>query len=258
MSSDRTVVSVYIITLNEERSIRRAIESVGWADEIVVLDSGSTDATCDIARQSGARVEMRTFEGFASQKSAAMNLCRGEWLLNIDADEEVTPELKASIQYIVNENDNTMEVYEVNRKTWYLGRWILHCGWYPEYRARLSRTGRASWRGGMIHEYLASDTSYARLEGHLLHRPYENLSNHLNKIARYADIWAREQAGQGSRTGWSDMLIRPLVRFVKMFILKGGFLDGLPGLAASVMGSFYVFMKYARLYEIAGKVNENI
>ena len=258
MSENRSGISVYIITLNEERSIRSALESIRWADEIVILDSGSTDATCEIAREYGARVETRQFDGFTSQKNAAMTMCSGEWLFNIDADEEVTTELHASIQHLLDKNTHTSEVYEVNRKTWYLGRWMLHCGWYPQYRARLCRAGRASWRGGKIHEYLSAETGCGRLGGDLLHRPYENLSNHLNKISRYADIWAQEQAKKGLQTGWSNMLIRPLVRFVKMFILKGGFLDGMPGLAASVMGSFYVFMKYARLYEITGKVNENV
>lgn len=258
MSAGKPCISVYIITLNEANAIGCAIESVRWADEIVVLDSGSVDDTCVIARKLGARVETWQFEGFAAQKNAAMNLCEGEWLLNIDADEEVTSELERSIRKTVGENRKEPGAYEVNRRTWYLGRWMRHCGWYPQYRTRLCRAGEASWSGGSIHEYLESGSRPGRLDGDLLHRPYDNLSDHLKKIGKYADIWAREHTENGGRAGWIDLLFRPLARFLKMYVLKAGFLDGMPGLVASAMGSVYAFMKYARLYEIAGSTDENV
>ncbi len=247
-------LSAYIITLNEARNIERAIESVRWMDEVVVLDSGSADGTQDMARKLGARVVTMDFKGFVEQKNAAMDLCTGDWLFNLDADEEVTPELRESIERVVDEGEAAnCTVWSVPRRTYYFGRWMKHCGWYPEWRPRLSKRGTARWQGEVLHETLADDCAAGKLAGDLKHRPYEDLGEHLETLARYTEIWANREAGHGRRASIIDLVFRPPVRFVKMYLIRLGFLDGLPGFIASVMGAYYVFLKHARLYESTGK-----
>jgi len=246
-------LSAYIITKNEERNIARAIRSVLWMDEVIVLDSGSTDGTVETAERLGAKVVVSEFRGFVNQKNDAMERCSGEWLFNLDADEEVTPELRRSIEEVVRGNSrcgDACPAYQVPRKTWYLGRWMEHCGWYPEYRTRLSRKGRARWRGEELHEELVGDGPVERLSGDLLHRPYRDLGEHMDTIRRYTYLWARREAAAGRGASWADIVFRPFFRFVKMYFLRGGFLDRGPGFVASAMGAWYVFLKYARLYEM--------
>ncbi len=247
--SEKTI-SAYLITRDEERNIARAIESVRWMDEVIVLDSGSGDSTADIAGRLGAKVYNEPFRGFAAQKNRAMDLCGMEWTFNIDADEEVTPDLRASIERLITSpRDPSPDWYEVSRKTWYMGRWIDHCGWYPEYRARICRRGTARWVGETLHEHLEGQGHPGRLDGDLLHRPYADLGVHLKRIERYSDLWAGGEFDRG-RTARADHLVtRPIARFLKMYILKAGFLDGVAGFTASMMGAWYAFMKYARLYE---------
>ncbi len=252
-SEPRPTISAYLITRNEERNIARAIESVRWMDEVVVLDSGSTDQTVEIAERMGAKVRMEPFQGFVVQKNRALELCAGDWAFNLDADEEVTPELRDSILAATASpgTEQSPPVYAVCRRTWYMGRWIRHCGWYPEYRERLSRKGCARWEGEMLHESLRGDGAAGRLAGDLLHRPYSDMGAHARKIDVYTDIWARREWSRGRRAGLADLAARPLVRFAKMYLLRAGFLDGLPGFSAAVMGAWYTFMKYARLHEMA-------
>ena len=245
-------LSVYLITYNEECNLGRAFKSISWADEIIVLDSGSTDSTLSIAKKFGAKTEFQKFKSFVDQKNRALDICTGDWLLNIDADEEVSPELRKSIESCISsKGDRGHPVYELTRKTQYLGRWIEHCGWYPEYRARLSRKNNARWVGELVHERLEGSGKVGRLDGDLLHRPYKSLSDHIIKIERYSSLFAEREFNNGRIAGISDILFRPVVRFMNMYIFKAGFLDGIPGLVASIMGGWYVFMKYSRLYEMS-------
>ena len=245
-------LSVYLIVRNEEKNIRTALESVKWADEIVIVDSGSVDNTVKIAREYGAKIFDEEFRGYTLQKNSAMGHCSGQWLLNIDADEEVSDDLRKSIEFIIFQNniEKVYDSYKINRKNFYLGKWIKHCGWYPEYRIRLSQRGSSKWVGETLHEKLESSGESGFLKGDLLHRPYENLGVHLDKIRKYSEIWAEKEVKNGRKSKKINLFSRPAIRFIKMFILKAGFLDGMPGLIASIMGSYYVFMKYARLYEI--------
>ncbi len=240
-----------MITLNEGNHVGRALESVRWMDEIVVLDSGSTDDTVEIAERHGAKVRVESFQGYVVQKNKAMSLCQGTWLFNIDADEEVTPELRNSIEEHIRRGDENglPSLFKVSRKTRYLDRWIRHCGWYPEYRARLSRREYATWTGEMLHEKLEGDAPAVVLAGDLLHRPYDDLGDHLRTIDRYSSLWAQREAARGRHASFPDLLVRPPLKFFKMYLFKRGFLDGGAGLIASCMGAGYTFMKYARLYE---------
>ena len=249
---NRPTLSAYIITLNEEKNIARALESVRWMDEIVVLDSGSTDDTVRIAGEYGAKVTVSEFRGYVTQKNNAMELCSGEWLFNLDADEEVTKDLRTSIERVVAGTANGKSLYRVSRKTWYFGRWIEHCGWNPEYRVRLSRCGKARWAGEVLHESLTGDGPVGLLDGYLLHRPYHDLGEHLTTIGRYTYLWARREASGGRTASVFDIVFRPPAKFLKMYILRGGIRDGVPGFVASVMGAWYTFLKYARLIEYSG------
>jgi len=252
-STDNPVISVYIITKNEQDNIGRALESVRWMDEIVVVDSGSTDGTVEIAEKYGTKVQYREFKGFVEQKNFAMKLCRGEWVFNLDADEEMTPGLRASIEAVIRggTDNGQFDVYKVSRKTNYMGRWMKHCGWYPEFRARLSRNGSALWTGQAIHEKLEGKGRAGIISGDLLHRPYKNLGEHLSTIRNYSEIWAAREASKGRKTSIPGIFMRPVFKFIKMYILKAGFMDFGPGFFASMMGAWYIFMKYSRLYEIS-------
>ncbi len=277
-SDGMPVISAYIITKNEEKNIGRALESVRWMDELIVLDSGSTDNTVEIAKNLGAKVTIEAFKGFVKQKNRAMELCAGKWLFNLDADEEVTPELRKSIEavlygelamssdssFVVSlRRTDTPVLFNVCRKTRYLGRWMKHCGWYPEFRARLSRREHARWEGEELHEQLEKfdklegDSQKGFLKGDLLHRPYDDLGAHLKAIDRYTEMFAKREASHGRKAGFIDILIRPFAAFFKMYILKAGFMDYGPGLIASMMGAWYTFMKYARLYEFSRNIKWN-
>jgi (heptosyl)LPS beta-1,4-glucosyltransferase len=250
-SNNNPVLSVYLITLNEEANIERALASASWADEVILVDSGSTDRTVQIAREHGAKVYSEPFVSFVVQKNSALDRCHGEWALNLDADEEVTPELRTSIETVINNVGEKHGTYVVCRKTWYFGRWIRHCGWYPEYRCRLSKRGQARWVGDTVHEHLESTGSCGRLSGDLLHRPYRDLGTHLKRIDRYSSLFAEREINKGHRSSMFSIMFHPPWKFFRMYILKGGFLDCTPGLIASLMGAWYTFMKYARLYERA-------
>ena len=250
-SGRKSTISAYIITKNEEQNIARSIESVRWMNEIIVLDSGSTDKTVEIAERLGAKVSTAPFTTFYEQKGRAMELCSGEWTFNIDADEEISPELRRSIEQVLShDTGGEPYTYRIGRKNRYLGRWIRHCGWYPEYRTRLAKTGHARWEG-TIHEVLTVDGPAGTLAGDLLHRPYADLGAHLKTIDRYTSMWAHREAKAGRTTGFFTIILRPIARFLKMYILRAGFLDLGPGFIASVMGAWYTFMKYARLYELS-------
>jgi hypothetical protein len=204
------------------------------------------------------------------QKNRAMDLCRGEWLFNLDADEEMTAELRDGIRRVVDGDPGTIpsppgaghggfrgagspDVYEVCRRTWYMGRWIRHGGWYPEYRERLSRREGVRWEGEAVHERLRGSGRPGRLRGDLLHRPYGSIADHARKIVLYSDLWARREKGRGRRASLFDLAARPAARFARMYLIKAGFLDGAAGLAAAIMGGWYAFMKYAKLRELQNR-----
>jgi glycosyltransferase involved in cell wall biosynthesis len=245
-------LSVCIITLNEQDHLPRCLDSVaGLATQVVVVDSMSTDGTQQLAREAGAEVYERPFEGHVKQKQYALEHARGEWVLCLDADEWLDERLRAEIAGIV-QGEGTSAVaapvgYELNRRNQYLGAWIDHCGWSPEWRLRLVRRGRARWTGVDPHDRLDADGALGRLGGRLLHEPYRDLADHVAKVNRYTDTMARLRHEAGERPGLATLLLRPPARFLRMYVLRAGFLDGWRGLVVSVMGGVYVFLKYAKL-----------
>lgn len=240
-------LSVLIRTKNEERNIERAIKSVdGLAQEIVVVDSGSTDRTVDIAKSLGAKVFFREWEGYANQINYGISLCSHEWIFLLDADEELSEELKESIKKELR--DPKYEVYEVCRRTYYLGDFLKHA-WYPEWRARLFKKGKVFFEG-MLHERVVFEGKVGRLKGDLYHYTYKSLEDQYLKAIKYAKIMAQEMKEKGKKFRLYNLIFNPLWYFIKVYFLKLGFLDGVRGFLVAMSGSIYTFLKYKFLYEM--------
>ncbi len=242
-------LSVLVITKNEEANIRDCLASVSWANEIVVVDGGSTDKTVSIAKKFTRKVYSRPWEGFGKAKNYALSRCTGKWILWIDADERVTPELAAEIQNVVSVDDDTFQGYSVPRKAFFLGKWIRHCGWYPGRVVRLFRNKSGSFTTQNVHERLALKGREGMLQSDLLHYTDPSLFHYFEKFNRYTSLAADEFAGSGSRPGASHLLGRPIWTFVRMYFLRGGFLDGVHGFILCANSAFYVFTKYAKSWE---------
>lgn len=244
-------LSVAIITLNEEANIGDAIDSVSFADEVVVVDSLSTDRTREIAAQKGAVVVEQAFLGHVQQKNLAIDRTSHPWVLSIDADERVTPELAEKIKAVLEQGDAAADAYEVNRRVFYLGRWIKYSGWYPDRRIRLFRRERARWEGTNPHDWLVCRAGKtARLEADLLHYSYRDMAHHLQTMNFFTDISSRELYKKNRRSGLFQMLFHPTFSFFKKLVLKQGWRDGMPGFIIAVGTAYYVFLKYAKLWEL--------
>lgn len=242
---DRQPVSVTIITLNEARHIRAALESVRWADEIVVLDSGSIDDTVAICQEYPTRVYHVAWHGYVAQKNLATAQTSHDWVLNIDADERVSAELAAEIQHALCAPAEIVGFY-LPRRTFYLGAWIQHCGWYPDYKLRLFNKQAGRWVGQALHEKIAVDGPTAYLHGNIDHYTYENITDHLNKMNNFTSLAANEPQRPISGTA---ILGRTLFAFFKKYVIKQGFRDGTRGLIVSLFAAFGVSVKYAKIWE---------
>lgn len=247
-------ISATIITFNEADNIRQACESVSWADEIVVVDSESTDATREIAAECGARVITRPWPGFAEQKQFAAEEATHDWIFSLDADERVSDELQTSIEKLRSMNESSLaDGYSISRRAFYMGRWIRGGGWYPDRQLRLYRKSRGRWVGPHIHESVKMDEG-ARLEtlaGDILHFTTDNPSEHKRMIEeRYAPLGARKMFEQGKRaTSLKIATIGPAT-FIRSYILKGGFRDGRAGLTIARMAAYHARLKYELLREM--------
>jgi glycosyltransferase involved in cell wall biosynthesis len=242
-------LSVTIIARDEEDRIGDAIRSVSFADEIIVLDSGSRDATVSVSRSLGAQVIETDWPGYAEQKNRALGHARHDWVLSIDADERVSPELADSIRAVLADGPPS-DGYAVARRQWYLGRWIRHCGWYPNRSIRLFRRSKSRWVGLELHERVEVDGTVGRLSGDLLHLSYRNLSDHLKTIDRYSTLFAQESRTRGRRARWWDLVFRPPLFFLKRYLLSLGFLDGVHGIIVCGMGAFYTLSRWSKLFEL--------
>lgn len=249
----RQSLSVVVICFNEEDRIRDCLESVKWADEIVVVDSLSTDKTLDIARAFTDRIVQRPWPGYVAQKNFALEQARSDWVLSIDADERVSPELRKEIEAVLESPSNDVAAYDMPRHTFYLGRWINHGGWYPDRKTRLVRRGHAQWVGDDPHDKLVARGRVDRLRGDLVHHTYRNFSHQLRiidsfsnvVIDKYVDDYRKYRGGAVVPM----MLVHPPLKFLECYLWKLGFLDGLPGFIIAVASSFYVFAKYVKAWE---------
>ena len=244
-------LSLAIICLNEAANIERCISSVPFATDIVVLDSGSTDETREIAARLGARVFDEPWRGFRDQKRRATELCAQDWVLSLDADEALSPEAASEIELLLSSPVlENQDGFESPRLTWNLGRWIRHGGWYPDRQLRLYNRRRAQWQGGEhVHERVAA-SRVARLIQPILHWPFPKLAEQINTNNRYSSLGAEELRAKGTRFSLGRLLFKPLSKFFETYILKKGFLDGLPGFIIAVGASYSVFLKFAKLWEL--------
>jgi glycosyl transferase family 2 len=251
-------VSACIISFNEEANIAACIDSVSFCDEVVVVDSFSTDRTAEIAREKGARVVQEAWRGFVGQKNRAVDLAASEWVLNLDCDERVTPHLRQAILERLAGVPADLEGYFISRKLFYLGRWLEHGGWFPEWRLCLFRKRSGRWQGVDPHTHFEVSGKTARIPpggrgedaAVILHRSFAGLSHQLKVLDRYTEIQAGELFRSGRRAGISDLLFRPLWRFAWCYVLRAGFLDGWPGLHMAVNHAYAAYMKYAKLWEL--------
>lgn len=241
-------LSVAIISFNEEANIARCIAAVKEiATEIIVVDSHSTDRTVEIAESFGAKVILEEWKGHIGQKNSALDKCSCPWILSIDCDEVVSPELQESIRQTVL--NGTLEGYQLNRKTYFLGRWIEHA-WYPDWKARLIRNGFGRWSGYDPHDRLVVTGTTGRLSGDLFHYSFKDLRDCLERTIRYSANEAESYYRDGRRTSLLNILVNPFHGFFKHYVIKRGFRDGLHGFIISVINGMYVFMKYAFLWEM--------
>ena len=241
-------ISVIVITLNEADNIRECLESVQWANEIVVVDAESRDDTVAIARQLQAQVFVRPWEGFSAAKNFALQQCRQDWVLWLDADERVPPELAQEIRQAVQ--DSPFAGYEIPRLANFLGKWIWHSGWYPGYVLRLFRREAGRFNQNKVHEGVQLQGKVGRLKNHLLHYTDRTIRHYFSKLNHYTSLAAEQLNDRKVRFHIHDLLLRPPYMFVRMYILKRGFLDGLHGFILAAFSASYVLAKYAKLWEI--------
>jgi len=247
-------VSAVVIAFNEEANLRACLESLAFCDEVVVVDSRSADRTVEIARSLGARVIERDWPGYIEQKNFALAQAQHRWALSLDADERVTPALRAEIEAALSDAAPSHAGFLVNRRTFHLGRFLDHGEWRPDWKLRLvDRERRPEWRGLNPHDHLYVDGPVRRLEGDLDHYSYRDLAQHVDTVNRFTTISAEslDRAGRGAAV--ARMLLQPPFDFFRSYVLRRGFLDGLPGLVAAIVSAFYVFLKYAKLWERRAK-----
>ena len=245
----RLALSVAVITLNEEENLPRCLESVrDLASEIVVMDSGSTDKTRQVAESFGAIFEVQVWQGHVAQKNLALRRCTQPWVLSLDADEAVSPELAAAMRDLFHAGEPRCQGYSVNRFNYYLGRWIRHA-WYPEWRLRLVRARVAQWTGLDPHDKLEVQGQTGRLPGHLLHYPFCSVRDHLETELKYAGIMAESYARSGRTCRWYHAAFSPWFAFFKSLMLKSGWRDGWRGWVIAGGKWLSTFAKYAFLME---------
>ena len=242
-------ITATVITFNEEANIARALASVAWADEIVVVDSESRDRTAEVARRFTDRVIVRPWPGYSAQKNFAAEQASHDWVFSLDADEQVSDELRREIESLKQTTGPAVSGYEMPRLTFYLGRWIRHSGWYPDWKLRLYDRRRARWVGDYVHEGLAVDGATARLSGDLLHFTVENASAHHLRIDRYTTLAADGAYAQGKRGSIASIIFSPPLTFLRSYVFKLGFLDGLQGYAIARFAAHYAFLKNLKLWE---------
>jgi glycosyltransferase involved in cell wall biosynthesis len=244
-------LSVYVIAYNDEPNMRACLESVAdWADELIVVDSHSTDRTAAIAKEFTDKVYQVEFGGFGALRNEAVAHCSHEWIFSLDTDERMTPALQKEILGVLA-RAAPADAYFVPRKNFFLGRWIKHCGWYPDYRQpQLFRKRRLRYRQELVHESFECDGPIGYLSQPALQYPFRDIDHYIAKQDRYSDLMAQRMVEEGWRFHSHQLLTHPVGAFLKMYGLRRGFLDGMPGLILCGLYGYYTFMKYAKFWEL--------
>ena len=241
-------ISVYVLTFNNERTIERCLKSLRWADEVVIVDSYSTDDTLEICRRFTDKVYQRQWTNHQEQYQHAADLTTNRWVMFVDADEEIPPALAREVREELGRNNVEWDGYIAHRRTYYLRRWIKYGGWYPDYEIRLYDRNKGQWEGG-LHAKVTVDGRLKTLKNRYHHYTYRDISDQIQTIDRYSQIASEDMMQGGKRFSLVHMLLNPPFRFIKEYIFKRGFLDGIPGLVIIVSTMFYVFIKHAKLWE---------
>jgi glycosyltransferase involved in cell wall biosynthesis len=243
MNSKPCLLSVCIIASNAQEEIQRVLHSVGgWTDEIILLLNDSSDSTAELATTLGAKIHYAEWTGYRDQKNKALALCQGEWILSLDSDEVVTPELKKNILEFIKKS-GSHNAARFSRKVWFMDRWILHGVWYPDYCTRLFKNGHASWTGEQVHEKIQVNGSIRTIKGDLEHYTYRTLNHQMFKMIEYSDIFAMAQLSSKSN---GMIILRAIWAFIRHYFIKLGFLDGFPGFYIGVIVLQYTLMKYSK------------
>lgn len=244
-------ISVALITKDEEQNIRRTLESVKWADEIVVVDSGSTDRTCDIAREYGAKIFHEDWKGFSAQKNSSIEKCSGNWVLSLDADEEILPALAVELKQAASSPD-ACDGYFIRRRNHFMGRWIRWGGGYPDSKLRFFKRGTALFKERAVHEEMQGKGKIGLLHCDMNHHAYPNLTLFIEHMNRYSTLGAEINHAKG-KSGFSvlNIVISPVVRFIYNYVFRAGFLDGREGLLFHLYHSVYMSWKYSKAWELS-------
>ena len=248
-------VTATLITRNESANIEAALASVRWADEIVVVDSESTDDTVSLARTFTDRVEIRPWPGYSAQKNYAASIAANDWILSLDADERVTPELAAEIQSLLAAEPDKRG-YRIPRISHYLGKWIRGTDWYPDYQLRLYDRRAGTWNGRHVHESVALGEEPGQLRHDIQHFPYRDISDHLATIDRYTTLAAEQMRADGRVPSIAGVALHPPFAFFRNYVLRGGFRNGSAGLVVSALNSYYVFLKLAKARETGPRTSD--
>jgi glycosyltransferase involved in cell wall biosynthesis len=245
-------LSAYVLTFNEEEKIRDALASIAWADEIVVLDSHSTDRTLSICQEFTDKVYQCDFEGFGKLRNRALELVTHDWVFSLDADERATEELAEEVRNELARGPRA-EAFFVPRKNLFLSRWIRYGGWYPDYRQpQLFNKHHFRYRDELVHEGFDLDGRVGYLHGHVLQVPFRDLGQFLRKMSRYSSLMAEQMVRRGRHFHVHQLVTHPLFTFFKMYAFRRGFLDGMPGFILALLYAYYSFVKYAKLWEYGG------
>ncbi len=243
-------ISASIIVFNEEENIEELCQTISWCDEIIIVDSHSTDKTTEIAQKYTDKIFQHEFKGYKDKHEFADSKTTGDWIFWIDADERVTPELLNSIQNLKNLDENELpNGFLISRQTWYLGRWIKHSGWSPDFQMRLYRKSASFWDGVSPHETARVKGKVDKLDGAFLHFTKRNLSEHQRVLDSYTTLAAEYLVKQGKTIGGTGIFINSISAFIRTYLLKKGFLDGVPGLIIAMFTAYSVFLKYAKVWE---------
>lgn len=246
-------LSVGIITFNEEKILGKTLESVKEiADEIIIVDSESTDKTVEIAKKYGAKVFNEQWKGFGPQKNSVIDKCKGEWILLIDADEELSSELKLKIKNLINGSPKN-EVYKINRSSICFGKRIKYGGWSNQYATRLWKNGSVRINNNLVHEDFITEKPVGKIKEHINHHSYLSLSDYLARFNRYTSLGAEEYYKKGKKANLFGVAINPFFKFIRMYIFRLGFLDGLEGLLLAILSANYTMVKYYKLLELYRK-----
>ncbi len=248
-------ISATIITLNEERVIRECLESLKFADEIIVVDSGSKDKTIQICLDLGAKVIQQEWLGFGAQKQLAVEQTENDWVFCIDADERVSAELNQEIEALKQQQEIDSKAFNMPRCNRFLGKWLRHGEGYPDHNLRLFHKKYAHWSDHSVHEHVITDEKVGLLKGDILHESEDGISDYLQKQNRYTSLQAEAMFAKGKRSSVSRMLVSPFTRLIKFYFIRRGFQDGIPGLIHILIGCINSMVKYAKLIEIERKSN---